>query len=162
MTLTFPQAKKSLLNRFDPDLPKILVVDDHTVSRQTAVALLEVESYEVLQADSGPAALEQVMRSQPDLILLDVMMPGMDGFEVCRQLKQDEQTRLIPVIFITALSDQRSRIQGIEAGEMTFLPNLLTAWNWQPALNLGLTHCTKSPLYAVTKYGRFKLLINIG
>jgi len=121
MTLTFHQAKNSLVNRFDPDAPKILVVDDHTASRMTAVALLAVEGYEVLEADSGPAALERVMRSQPDLILLDVMMPEMDGFEVCRQLKQDEQTRLIPVIFITALSDRKSRIRGIEAGGDDFL-----------------------------------------
>jgi len=60
-----------------------------------------------------------VMKSQSDLLLLDVMMPGMDGLK-CRQMKQDEQTRLIPVIFITALNDRRSRIQGIEAGGMTF------------------------------------------
>ena len=97
------------------------MVDDHSPSRITAIALLEVEGYEVLEAGSGPDALEQVKQNAPDLILLDVMMPGMDGFEVCRHLKQNEQTRLIPVIFITALSDQRSRIRGIDAGGDDFL-----------------------------------------
>jgi putative two-component system response regulator len=109
------------VNSFDLDSPKILVVDDHPASRMTAVAILSVEGYEVLEADSGLSALEAVMHSQPDLILLDVMMPGMDGFEVCCQLKQDEQTRLIPVIFITALNDRQARIRGIEAGGDDFL-----------------------------------------
>lgn len=115
------KQKDSLVNGFDSDAPNILVVDDHSASRMTAVALLSVEGYEVLEAESGTAALEWVMKSQPDLILLDVMMPGMDGFEVCRQLKHDEKTRLIPVIFITALNDRRSRIRGIEAGGDDFL-----------------------------------------
>ncbi len=103
------------------DSPKILVVDDHPSSRLTAVALLNVEGYDVVEADSGTAALECVAACNPDLILLDVMMPGMDGFEVCQRLKQDEQTRLIPVIFITALCDRRSRIRGIEVGGDDFI-----------------------------------------
>ena len=83
---------------------------------------LEVEGYEVLEADNGPDRSRTGETEVPQiLILLDVMMPGMDGFEVCRRLKQDEQTRLIPVIFITALSDQRSRIRGIDAGGDDFL-----------------------------------------
>lgn len=105
----------------DSDRAKILVVDDHPSSRMTAVALLSVEGYEVLEAESGPIALKRVVEGNPDLILLDVMMPGMDGFEVCRRLKEDEQTRLIPVVFITALNDKRSRIMGIEAGGDDFL-----------------------------------------
>nr|WP_242056809.1 two-component system response regulator [Planktothrix sp. FACHB-1355] len=105
----------------ESEQPKILVVDDHPASRMTAAALLAVEGYEVLEAENGPTALNMVLESKPDVILLDVMMPGMDGFEVCRQLKQDEQTRLIPVIFITALNDRRSRIRGIEAGGDDFL-----------------------------------------
>jgi putative two-component system response regulator len=120
-TSTLHQAKVSQVNGFDLDPPRILVVDDHPASRMTAVAILAVEGYEVLEADSGLAALEAVMQIPPDLILLDVMMPGMDGFEVCRHLKQDEQTRLIPVIFITALSERQSRICGIEAGGDDFL-----------------------------------------
>ena len=87
----------------------------------TAVALLCVEGYEVLEADNGPKALEVVQEIPPDLILLDVMMPGMDGFEVCRRLKQNDHTRLIPIIFITALNDRRSRLKGIEAGGDDFL-----------------------------------------
>jgi CheY-like chemotaxis protein len=96
----------------DSEQPKILVVDDHPSSRMTAVALLSIEGYDVLEADSGSSALDCVLESNPDLILLDVMMPGMDGYEVCRRLKQDEQTRLIPVVFVTALNDRRARLRG--------------------------------------------------
>ncbi len=109
------------MNGFESEQPKILVVDDHPSSRMTAVALLSVEGYDVLEAESGDAALESVVDSNPDLILLDVMMPGMDGYEVCRRLKQDEQTRLIPVVFVTALNDRRARLRGIEAGGDDFL-----------------------------------------
>lgn len=109
------------MNCFDSDRPKVLIVDDHPASRMTAVAVLSMEGYEVLEADTGPTALYAVQLHQPDLILLDVMMPEMDGFEVCRRLKQDEQTRLIPVVFVTALDDRRSRLKGIEAGGDDFL-----------------------------------------
>ena len=105
----------------DCEQARILVVDDHPSSRMTAVALLSVEGYEVLEAASGAAALKLVVETNPDLILLDVMMPGMDGFEVCQHLKEDEQTRLIPVVFLTALNDRRSRIKGIEVGGDDFL-----------------------------------------
>ncbi|MDF5719712.1 MAG: two-component system response regulator [Rhizonema sp. PD37] len=116
-----PQAENSTVDGFDSEAPKVLVVDDHAASRMTAVALLAVEGYEIIEAESGYAAVELVTQKHPDLILLDVMMPGMDGFEVCQLLKQDEQTRLIPVIFITALNDRRSRIQGIEVGADDFI-----------------------------------------
>ncbi len=121
LVLTTLQAKGSNVNGFDCEPPKILVVDDHAVSRMTAAALLAMEGYEVIEADSGYSAIEMVAQKQPDLILLDVMMPGMDGFQVCQLLKQDEHTRLIPVILITALNDKRSRIQGIETGADDFL-----------------------------------------
>ncbi|MEB3827960.1 two-component system response regulator [Phormidium sp. CCY1219] len=109
------------MNFIDPEQCKILVVDDRSASRMTAVALLSVEGYDIIEADSGPAALESVKQNNPDLILLDVMMPDMDGFEVCRQLKQAEPTRLIPIVFVTALNDRRSRIRGIEVGADDFL-----------------------------------------
>ncbi len=120
-TISRSERSSTFLSFSDSDQPKILVVDDHPSSRMTAVALLSVEGYEVLEADSGPKALKRVVECNPDLILLDVMMPGMDGFEVCKRLKDDEQTRLIPVVFITALNDRRSRIMGIEAGGDDFL-----------------------------------------
>ena len=100
---------------------KVLVVDDHRSSRVAASALLCVEGYDVLEAENGPQALDIVTAVQPDLILLDIMMPEMDGFEVCRRLKSDEHTRLIPIIFITALDDRRSRLRGIEVGGDDFL-----------------------------------------
>lgn len=109
------------MNYLDSEKPKILVVDDHPSSRMTAVALLSVEGYSVLEAESGSAALECIAQTNPDLILLDVMMPGMDGYEVCRHLKQNERTRLIPIVFVTALNDRRARLRGIEAGGDDFL-----------------------------------------
>jgi putative two-component system response regulator len=109
------------VNDLDLERPRILVVDDHPSSRMTAVALLSVEGYDVIEAESGSAAIAQVLEGNPDLILLDVMMPGMDGYEVCRRLKEDEHTRLTPVVFVTALDDRRARLRGIEAGGDDFL-----------------------------------------
>lgn len=109
------------MTNFNADRPKILVVDDHPSSRMTAAALLSLEGYEVIEAGCGVTGLETVLSSDPDLVLLDVMMPGMDGFEVCRRLKQSDQTRLIPIIFVTAFDDRRARLRGIEAGGDDFL-----------------------------------------
>ncbi|PAX48938.1 response regulator [Brunnivagina elsteri] len=115
------QASSSQGYGFDSDKPKILVVDDGAESRMTAVDLLAMEGYEVIEADCGAAAIALIAQKQPDLILLDVMMPEMDGFEVCQIIKQDEQTRQIPIIFITALNDKRSRVRSIESGAGDFL-----------------------------------------
>lgn len=109
------------MNNLDLERPKILVVDDHPSSRMTAVALLSVEGYDVVEAESGMKALALIPEANPDLILLDVMMPGIDGYEVCRHLKADEQTRLTPIVFITALDDRHARLRGIEAGGDDFL-----------------------------------------
>lgn len=77
--------------------------------------------YEVLTAASGELALQSVARERPDLVLLDVSMPGIDGFEVCRRLKSDSRTRLIPIVLITALHATEDRVRGIEAGADDFL-----------------------------------------
>jgi len=81
----------------------ILVVDDSELNRMMMESFIDPLGHQVIQAADGREALQQVQSIQPDLILLDVMMPEMDGFEVCRQLKSDPKTRGIPVIIITAL-----------------------------------------------------------
>jgi putative two-component system response regulator len=99
----------------------ILVVDDEERNRRLLVAMLEFEGYAVLQAADGEQALELVRAHQPDMILLDVMMPGMDGYEVARALKAGAATKSIPVVMITALHDRDSRVRGLEAGAEEFV-----------------------------------------
>ena len=101
---------------------KVLVVDDIAQNvRLIEVYLSAAGGYEVLVATHGHEALETVALTPPDIVLLDVMMPGMDGFQVCRHLKQDEKTRLIPIVMITSLTDLEDRIKGIDAGADDFL-----------------------------------------
>ncbi len=100
---------------------RILIVDDTPASVKVLVAKLTNEYYEVLTAGDGQAALEAVERDAPDLVLLDVMMPGLDGFEVCRRIKQDSKNTHIPVVMVTALGNREDRIKGLEAGADDFL-----------------------------------------
>jgi PAS domain S-box-containing protein len=96
--------------------PVILVVDDQTQNNDLLEAYLVPEGYEIIKATSGAEALEKLAGNQIDLILLDVMMPGMDGFEVTRRIRQDQKNKLMPIILVTALKDTEDRIQGIKAG----------------------------------------------
>lgn len=100
---------------------RILVVDDMLPNVKVLEAKLSSEYYDVLTAFNGLDAIEKARTDKPDLILLDVMMPGLDGFEVCRRLKADTATAHIPVVMVTALSDVRDRVTGIEAGADDFL-----------------------------------------
>src|SRR5690606_21177899 len=100
---------------------RILVVDDLEPNVRLLRAKLEAEYFEVLTADSGFEAIEVARAEQPDLILLDVMMPGMDGFETCQRLKDDPKTRHIPVVMVTALDQQEDRVSGLRAGADDFL-----------------------------------------
>ncbi|KQV56705.1 MULTISPECIES: PleD family two-component system response regulator [unclassified Caulobacter] len=100
---------------------RILVVDDIEANVRLLEAKLSAEYYEVSTAMDGPTALAMAARDLPDIILLDVMMPGMDGFTVCRKLKEDPTTRHIPVVLITALDGRGDRIQGLESGASDFL-----------------------------------------
>jgi len=84
-------------------------------------ALLTARNFEAIMANSGMEALAIISREPIDIVLLDVMMPGMDGFEVCRRIKADERSRTIPVVMITAYADRNNRIKGIEAGAEDFL-----------------------------------------
>jgi len=100
---------------------RILVVDDVDVNVKVLEAKLSSEYYQVLCASDGMAALELANKEHPDLILLDVMMPRMDGFETCRRLKADPRTADIPVVMVTALSEPADRLRGLEAGVDDFL-----------------------------------------
>ena len=100
---------------------RILVVDDVEANVRLLQAKLEAEYYEVIPARSGPEALKLAAEARPDIVLLDVMMPEVDGFEVCRQLRADPATRHIPVVMVTALDGRRDRITGLEAGADDFL-----------------------------------------
>ena len=100
---------------------RVLVVDDAAVDREILRRVLERQGYVVALADGGEQALDAVKERAPDLILLDVVMPGLDGIEVCRRLKSDPETRLIPVVIMTALDQIEDRIRGIRAGADDFL-----------------------------------------
>lgn len=99
----------------------ILVIDDEPNNFDVIETFLGDDRYRLHYAASGQDAFQSLDLFNPDLILLDVMMPGINGYEVCHRLKQDERTRLIPVIFLTALNDRQARLQGIEAGADDFL-----------------------------------------
>ncbi len=100
---------------------QILVVDDEELNRELLEGLLLPLGYEVLLASNGTEALKKVQEFSPDLILLDIMMPKMDGFEVTSRLKKDEQTRIIPVVIVTALKDVQDRVRALELGADDFL-----------------------------------------
>ena len=100
---------------------RVLVVDDILANVKLLEAKLTAEYFDVMTARSGVEALELVNRSMPDIILLDVMMPGMDGFEVCERLKSNAQTHHIPIIMVTALDQPQDRVKGLKAGADDFL-----------------------------------------
>ncbi|RKX99351.1 MAG: hypothetical protein DRP54_07395, partial [Spirochaetes bacterium] len=100
---------------------RILVVDDDFKSRKVLKDLLEVQGYEVYEAEDGKKGLELINDLIPDAVLLDVMMPNIDGFEVCRIIKEDPDTTHIPVIMITALQDKESKLKGIGVGATDFI-----------------------------------------
>ncbi len=100
---------------------KILIVDDESVGRQLLEAIFLDEDYELDFTSNGRAALQSISMELPDLILLDVMMPEMDGFEVCIKIRSDERARSIPIILITALDDRDSRKKGLESGANDYI-----------------------------------------
>jgi two-component system cell cycle response regulator len=100
---------------------RVLVVDDNFLNVKLLEELLKSASYEVATAMSGEAALEKLRQSRPDIVLLDVMMPGMDGYEVCRRIRQNERTARLPVIMVTALDKPSDREMGFVAGADDFL-----------------------------------------
>jgi two-component system alkaline phosphatase synthesis response regulator PhoP len=100
---------------------KTLVIDDEAPIRLLCRVNLEAEGIEVLEAAEGQSGLELAKRERPDAILLDVMMPGMDGWNVAERLLADEDTRAIPIIFLTARADLRDRVRGLDVGGLDYV-----------------------------------------
>ncbi|KKH96286.1 response regulator receiver protein [Methanosarcina sp. 1.H.T.1A.1] len=105
----------------DKNKPKVLIVDDMKENIELMEAYLAVEPYEVISAYGGNEALQKVKDEKPDIVLLDVMMPEINGYEVCKILKENPETQFIPVLMLTALSELEDRIRGIEVGADDFL-----------------------------------------
>jgi putative two-component system response regulator len=99
----------------------ILVADDQAPNRELLDELLTAQGFRVVTVPDGAAAVEELSKTQVDLVLLDVMMPHLNGFEVCEKIKSNPETYLIPVVLLTALSDKQDRIEGIKAGADDFL-----------------------------------------
>lgn len=108
---------------------KVLVVDDEATNRKLLKAILADagEGYVVLEADSGMAALKTIEEEQPDILLLDVMMPGMDGYEVCEKLKSHKKQRNIPVLFITALDANEDMVKCFSSGGADYITKPINA-----------------------------------
>ena len=96
--------------------PRILVVDDDPLIRRIVAQSLDRNNYELLEAESGPSGLKVALTDRPDLIILDVMMPGMDGFEVVHRLRRHPLTQNIPIIILTALGEMSQKVQGMQLG----------------------------------------------
>ncbi|UPT56654.1 diguanylate cyclase domain-containing protein [Dickeya zeae] len=113
---------KALLEQYSQKgiRPKVLVVDDQPINIHILNDVL-ADQFEVLMATNGERALEQARSQKPDLILLDIVMPGMDGYEVCRRLKAEPLTELIPVIFVTSQTETEVEAQGFEVGAVDFI-----------------------------------------
>ncbi|NLK00545.1 MAG: SpoIIE family protein phosphatase [Clostridia bacterium] len=103
------------------DKGKILVVDDNEQNIELLQGFLEAKDYEILTAYDGAEAIEQITKNDPDLVLLDVIMPGMDGFEVCRKIKFQMNLDFLPVIMVTALNGREEKIKGLEVGADDFI-----------------------------------------
>jgi diguanylate cyclase (GGDEF)-like protein len=105
----------------DPSSASILIVDDVEDNLEILGDMLTFNGYKVQTARSGETTLKRVQESRPDLILLDILMPGMDGFEVCTRLKADESTRDIPVIFVSSMTDIDSKVRGFKVGGVDYI-----------------------------------------
>ncbi len=120
----------------------ILIVDDESIGRDTLEAILEGEGYHLEMAENGAQAIQKAREILPDVILLDVMMPGMNGFEVCRIIRADQKMSEIPIIFLTALDDRKSLLEGLNAGADDFLTKPYDRFELRARL-LGITRLNR-------------------
>ena len=102
-------------------MTKVLVIDDEAPIRLLCRVNLEAEGMSVIEAADGPSGLEQARSENPDVVLLDVMMPGLDGWKVAEQLLEDEETNSIPIIFLTARAEFRDRAKGLDIGGIDYV-----------------------------------------
>jgi adenylate cyclase len=154
------------------DAAKILVVDDTANNVKLLKDLLTMKGYVVVTASSGPEGLEQIDKERPDLVLLDVMMPGMNGYDVCRRIRANPATGILPVVMVTALDPGPERIKGLEAGADDFLtkpinqPELLARvrsllrikelWDQISELNRTLEQRVSDQVAQLERMGRLK------
>jgi two-component system alkaline phosphatase synthesis response regulator PhoP len=101
--------------------PRVLVIDDEPPIRLLCRVNLEAEGMEVLEAADGPSGLDQARREHPDVVLLDVMMPGLDGWRVAENLLDDDRTKSIPIVFLTARAEFRDRARGLDIGGVDYV-----------------------------------------
>ncbi len=113
---------KARIKSFQDTREKILLADDDPESLKALKEVLEAENYNVVEASDGFTALEEVRSQRPDLVLLDLMLPGIGGFEFCRQLKGDPLCRHVPVMMLSSKDEPDVRIEGFETGAEDFLP----------------------------------------
>ena len=105
----------------DGEVTRVLVIDDEAPIRLLCRVNLEAEKMEVLEASDGPTGLEKARNEEPDVILLDVMMPGLDGWQVAEELLDDDRTRSIPIVFLTARAEVRDRARGLDLGGIDYV-----------------------------------------
>jgi cyclic di-GMP phosphodiesterase len=120
----------------------ILIVDDEASGRDTLESILEPEGYALVMAENGYQAIEKARALQPDVILLDVMMPGMNGFEVCKRIRSEKELAEIPILFLTALDDRKSLLSGFEAGADEFISKPFDRYELRARL-LGITRLNR-------------------
>ena len=108
-------------NALSTDGGRVLIIDDHPTNIDVLYDFLTDKGFEVLVAEDGESALSRLQYAQPDVILLDIMMPGLDGFETCRRLKENPETRGIPVIYMTALDNLDDKMKGFESGAVDYI-----------------------------------------
>jgi putative two-component system response regulator len=125
----------------------VLIVDDEYVGRETLQSILEGEGYHLEMAENGAQALEKAKRLLPDVILLDVMMPGMTGFEVCQRIRSDPEIAEIPIIVLTALDDRESLLTALKAGADDFISKPFDRYE------------LRARLLGITRLNRYKKLI---
>jgi putative two-component system response regulator len=120
----------------------VLIVDDEYIGRETLQSVLEGEGYDLEMAENGLQAIEKAKELLPDVILLDVMMPGMTGFEVCRHIRNDPQIAEIPIIILTALDDRESLLNALKAGADDFISKPFDRYELRARL-LGITQLNR-------------------